>query len=203
MNEKWPNYQNAIVPINYCKAPAVGGSPTNAGTILDQLNQPANGSVDTLGAGSSSLPMTFIQDGNDPRVHVNQAIEASNLRSRSIYAQILNQMYGSITENLARVDLIVRGDPYWLGATNTEAIDAPSTESNASFGNGEHAFLLKFLLPQGIDGDGNPILTLTDTYSGFYATVSVTSKFNGGVFTQVLNGVRLPAMRVSELLSGK
>ncbi len=203
MNEKWPTYQNAIVPINYCKAPAVGGSPTTTTDLWNGLNQPSNGSIDSLGFGPSALPMTFIQDGNDPRVHVNQAVEASNLRSRSIYAGILNQLYGDITENLGKVDLLIRGDPYWLGATNTESIQQDSTDEKANFSNGEHMFMLKFLLPQGIDDDGNPILTLTDTYSGFYATISVTHKFNGGVFTQNLNGVRIPAMRVSELLGGK
>lgn len=195
-NEGWTPYVAGKDPTNFDGT----SIPRDAGQLLGSLSAAY---AEDAPLGGALLPMTFIQDGNDPKAHVNQAVEATNLRSRGVYAAILNQLYGDLNDNLGQVDLTIRGDPYWLGATNTESVDAPSTDENPNFSNGEHMFLLKFMLPQGMDEDGKPILMLTDMYSGFYATISISHKFNGGTFTQTLNGVRVPAMRVTELLGGK
>lgn len=148
------------------------------------------------------LPMSFTQDGKDPRYQVQPSIESNNLRGRSIYGMILNQLYGSMDGNLMNINMLIRGDPYWLGVTNMESNDVKSSDTTPNFINGEHMFLLKFFLPQGFNEDGSPILNLTDLYSGFYAVMRVEHNFTDGQFTQNLNGVRIPAMNVSKLLSG-
>lgn len=201
-NENWSKKSPGVAPTNYCAAGAGNiGSPDTVYSLNYMLSNTPD--IDTLPTSQGFLPMTFIQDGNDPRVNVNQSVEATNLRSRSIYADILNQLYGSLDANLGLIDLTVRGDPYWLGISNTETLTAGSSDVSPNFALGEHMFLIKFFIPQGINEEGAPILTLTDTYSGFYAVQRVVSKFNRGEFTQTLTGVRIPSMRVTELISGK
>ncbi len=201
MNTGWTSEQDALIPLNACVLPAGSTVPsvTNAGDILGSLNQ----DIDSIPMPSSYLPITFIQDGNDPRYHVNQAIEASNLRSRSVYAGVLNQLYGTMDSNLGNVDLTIRGDPYWLGVTNTESLETPTTDQSVNYTFGDQVFMLKFYLPQGMDEEGKPILTITDSYSGFYAANKVTHKFNSGTFTQILQGWRIPTMQITQLLGGK
>ena len=159
--------------------------------------------AEDLEFGPATLPMSFVQDGKDPRYNVSPGLESSNLRSRSVYAMILNQLYGTFDGNLQTIDMEIRGDPYWLGLTNTESPSTKSTETVPNFINGEHMFLLKFFIPQGIDEEGRPILRLTDMYSGFYATTRVVSKFVNGRFTQTLYSTRVPAMSVTQLLGGQ
>jgi len=180
-------------------------SNTPGQEVVGQIQGPQNRAVlaEDLSSEVVFYPMSFVQDGNDSRQQVNQSIEASNLRTRSIYGTILNQLYGTFDGNLQSVELTIRGDPYWLGRTNAEPIISPSTDEKPNFSNGDHMFLLKFMLPQGFDDEGKPILNLTDTYSGFYATYKVLHRFTDGQFTQILSGVRIPTMSVAKLMGAQ
>ncbi len=179
------------------------GQDLNTGGIGGMNMTPGGAYAEDLNFSPSVLPMSFVQDGKDPRYNVSPGMESANQRSRSVYAMILNQLYGTFDGNLQTIELEIRGDPYWLGLTNTESPSAKSTETVPNFINGEHMFLLKFFLPQGIDDEGKPILQLTDMYSGFYATTRVVSRFTNGKFTQMLYSTRIPAMSVTRLLGGR
>jgi hypothetical protein len=199
-NQNWSRRSIGAEPISWCEPPLVSRTSGSSGNVLEDLGRTKD--IDNIAINRSFLSPSYVQDGNDPRYHVNQAIEASNLRTRSVYSTILNQMYGAIDSNLNSIELTVRGDPYWLGVTNTEDRTAkPADSANYIFG--EQAFLVKFFIPQGIDEEGMPILTLTDSYSGFYNVIKVTNKFNQGKFTQVLDGVRISTMQVTRLLGGQ
>lgn len=199
-NQNWLGRTDGVKPTAYCEPPLVSRTSGSTGNVLVDLGNVKD--IDNIAIKPNFLSPSYIQDGNDPRYHVNQAIEASNLRTRSVYSTILNQMYGTMDSNLNSIELTVRGDPYWLGVTNTEDRTAkPADSANYIFG--EQAFLVKFFLPQGIDDEGMPILTMTDSYSGFYNVVKVTNRFNQGKFTQVLDGIRISTMRVTKLLGGQ
>lgn len=178
--------------------------PRDDGTVVGGMGfNPGTGYAEDLEFSNSLLPMSFMQDGKDPRYNIAPSVESTNLRSGSVYAMILNQLYGTFDGNLQNIELEIRGDPYWLGLTNTESPSSKSSEIVPNFINGEHMFLLKFFIPQGIDDEGQPILRLTDMYSGFYAVMRVVSKFNGGKFTQTLISTRIPVMSVTKLLGGQ
>jgi len=196
-NTDWPQVSDGIVPLNKCVA-APGSTLLPPGTsLLDSLNAPTYADVDTLDYSDLPLPTSFKQDNNKPSI--DKTISSTNLRSRSIYGMVLNQLYGSLDQNLNKVDLLIRGDPYWLGTTNTESIVTKSTDRRPNFIQGEHNFLLKFMLPQGIDDEGRPILKITDMFSGYFAVQEVTHKFEEGQFTQSLKAVRIPVMQFSKL----
>jgi hypothetical protein len=200
-NTNWPAIGSGTEPI----AKTVVSAVSNAvASIYQSLSNAISGAldvdVDNLQLVSLVPPMSFRQVNDSPSI--NNSVSSTNLRSRSIYGMMLNQLYGSYDANLGSVDLIIRGDPYWLGVTNTQSITEPSSDTRPNYLLGEHVFLLKFFLPQGIDDEGNPILTVTDTYSGFYAVQQVISKFEGGKFTQTLVANRMPTMQYTKLLSG-
>lgn len=151
----------------------------------------------------TALPYGFAQDAKDPRYNVSPSVESNNLRSRSIYGTILNQLYGSMDGNLGNIHLVIRGDPYWLGHTETGS-NEQSSQGNPNFSNGEHMFVLRFLLPQGINEDtGDPILKESDMYSGFYAVTRVENQWIQGMYKQILHSVRIPGWEIAKLLGNK
>jgi len=201
-NAGWSKTSDADPPLKACLVPpGSAGSTTQAGALLESLTN--YNDIDSLGIGRSYLPVAFVQDGNDPRYHVNQAVEGTNDRTRSVYGSILNQLYNTRDSNLGDLSIVVRGDPYWLGVTNTEDLETPTSNLGANYTFGDQSVLVKFMIPQGIDEEGNPKLVLTDSYSGFYSIDKVISKFSQGQFTQTLQGPRINTMMVSELLGGK
>jgi hypothetical protein len=152
----------------------------------------------------NALPYGYTESGANPRFNVQPAVESNNLRSRSIYGTILNQLYGSMDDNLANIHLEIRGDPYWLGKDNMSGTSGASSGDAPNFALGEHMFVLKFMIPSGINEEtGDPILQASDMYSGFYAVIRVENKFIMGKFTQTLHAVRIPGMQVSKLLGAK
>jgi hypothetical protein len=189
MNEKWDKISPGVSPLTYCVAPL--GSTTNTGdSVLDQLNTGTQQAED-LPNYPIFWPTTIIQSGEGTIYNVNQQIEATNNASRSIYAQVINQLYGADTANLSNIQLEIRGDPYWLGVTNVEDFKTTPSDTAASYAMGEHAFFVRFVIPQGIDENGAPILVPSNAFSGYYTALTVRHKFSSGQFTQTLEGVRI------------
>lgn len=197
MNQKWSQVSPGITPISYCKAPLdiASGTPTDELELLASFGKKQTILAESLSNYSSYWPTTIIQTGQGTTYNVNQQVEANNLRSRSIYAAVINQLYGQ-TADLMTVDLEIRGDPYWLGVANIEDFMTPPSEDKASYALGEHCFFLRFIVPQGIDDDGAPILSPSNAYSGYYTAQKIRHKFNNGVFTQSVTGIRIPLIDV-------
>lgn len=116
----------------------------------------------------------------------------SNPVTQSMTTAILNQ---AKDRSMATIDLEIRGDPYWLGVTNLEeSFEFSGVRTNnvlASYTSGDMLFLLKTLIPQGLDNTtGEPILRKNEAFTAIYVVKQITHKFDKGNFTQSINAVR-------------
>jgi spore germination cell wall hydrolase CwlJ-like protein len=176
---------------------------------------------------SSYLPITIVQDPDDPAAAVAPGSSNDNNANKSVYGALLNQLYGSMDGNLQAIELDIKGDPYWLGPGNSGTpYDEWSTSSTPNFMNGEHIFVFRFKLPLGYDSvtgtvalnkganDGNgssatPANGAASTggssniFTGFYATTQVTHHFRDGGFSQTLSGVRIPGWYYENIIEGR
>ena len=156
---------------------------------------------------------------------VDGVVESNGDTRRSIYAALLDQLYGNIDSNLARIELTIKGDPYWLGkpgynslysmgfsvvGTTSQTIDndvVPNitpADTYANYTVGENVIVLRYVLPQGFDeSTGRPLLKQNETYTGFYSVNTIVHKFSNGMFTQDLTGFRIPGASVAKVLAAK
>ena len=154
------------------------------------------------------MPVSFIQDGDDKKYLVDGIVDGHWDRRRSVYGALLDQLYNQNTDNLAQIELGIRGDPFWLGSQvngngfeSQETTNITSNLQGPNFSLGEQVFVIKFNIPQGYDETtGLPKLVQDQHYTGFYSTYSVTHKFENGMFTQVLNAVRIPGAQLKDAL---
>lgn len=123
---------------------------------------------------------------------------------KSIYGAVLNQVYGPMASKLMRQDITIRGDPYWIGPGSFEIaiLRASDLFSNEwpNFSQGCNTILFRMAYPLGQDYDGNVILRSDETVTGVYQVTSVTHRFDGGQFTQVLKCIRVPLIDVYKTL---
>lgn len=182
------------------------------------------------GAGSdelSYLPMTIVQDPDSPSASVMTGTPSDNNSNKSVYGALLNQLYGSFDGNLQSLELDIRGDPYWLGpGSSGEPYEEPSTSTTPNFNNGEHLFVFRFKLPQGYDQNTGTVRVDKDDkspggssgpgdqpkpssggnsniFTGFYAAVQVTHRFNNGYFSQTLNAQRIQGWTYENIIEGR
>lgn len=111
--------------------------------------------------------------------------------TQSLTVAVLNQVKDKA---MVEINLEIRGDPYWLGSTNLEEDFFTSTNVTnniARYNDGNMYFILKALIPQGIDEvTGEPILSRNEAFTGIYLIKYVHHKFNKGNFTQTLEAIR-------------
>jgi hypothetical protein len=193
----------------------------NAAASIDtQYNQQQASKLGNLPAGRSKTvqyaedavqndnttryPLSTVQASIDPSTDGSGPYNQQYTRDRSIYAAIMDQMYGPINQSLVNINLEIRGDPYWLGDGNLErtiknflaqkaqtarnhqaANQVSTTSADMSFG--DVMLLLSFQYPMGVNNTtGNPTLKTNESFTGVYAVKSVTHTFSGGVFKQQL-----------------
>ncbi len=163
---------------------------------LEQSNVYAEDLTEESVKNLNPLPISVFQTGEDPLFEVQDGVEASYKRGKSVYGTLLNQLYSTgVTDgSLQRVEMDIRGDPYWIGLTNLED-NKESTRQQPNFFNGEHMFVFTFKIPQGFNEDTG-VLNIGEAFSGFFATMKVTSTFDGGVFTQRLEAIRIPTNKL-------
>jgi hypothetical protein len=153
---------------------------------------------------STRYPLSTVQGAIDPSTDAGGPYNQPNTRDRSIYAAIMDQMYGPINQSLVTINLEIRGDPYWLGDGNLERTiknylitKAQTARNHQSAGQvstqsvdtsyGDIMLLLTFQYPMGINNStGNPTLKTNESFTGVYAVRSVTHTFSGGLFKQQL-----------------
>ena len=105
---------------------------------------------------------------------------------------------------MTSIQLEVRGDPFWLGRTKLMRKWATSPEAGALFipefplnddtvadySYRDNLFMLHMNAPKPENPDGFYEVEGNELYTGFYQVISVTSKFNNGMFTQTLDGIK-------------
>ncbi len=126
-------------------------------------------------------------------------VEGTLGKGRSYFSAILNQMYGNQGEML-KLDLTIRGDPYWLGEPNPKKrLIATTDDPGADLTGSDIYFLMTFNFPERYDDggfgkqadsfEGTGLLDLQDGENGFngiYRVLSIENEFSNGKFTQKL-----------------
>jgi hypothetical protein len=110
---------------------------------------------------------------------------------RSVYGAMLDQIFSPTTFN--QIDLVVRGDPFWLGGRYEDFFAPQQGDGSApQFGIGDTCFVLSFKMPYGFDGNsGTPTFRNQDVYNGIYRATKITHSFSEGRFQQTITAQRL------------
>lgn len=191
-------------------------------SIQDKLaSQPSESYVDSYDASKlpnsfMSIPQISLRYDNFDKTKVEQFnIDSPPDNRRSMFMSMLQQLYEPTGSSLLSVALKVRGDPYWLGASfmgeNYNSIDvANALEYNSISISGypytilnETTFVLRFNTPSGYDSANNVIIDKKNYYTGFYNCIQVDHIFDGGEFTQVLNGVLIPGTNYNDIVGSQ
>lgn len=155
------------------------------------------------------MPLSVVQNPNDPRFFASGSLPDHFTQDRALFGAVMDQLYETTGSALQNINLEIRGDPYWLGASNLErslaqihqaesAIpvrlnDDPNIDaSRPDYTKGDVMFLLTYRYPRGVTEGGAPNIRFNDFFTGVYFVVTVTHKFDGGSFTQTLNAKRMP-----------
>lgn len=162
---------------------------------------------------SAVLPISTAQAPFDTRFWPNGAFPDQHHRDRALLGAVLDQMYDNTGSSLQSVEMVIRGDPYWLGAgglqniwmkTNNKsiAIMGPSDPNWQDYNKGDAMLLIYFRYPRGLDEKGSPIIKPQDFFTGVYFVKDVVHKFSDGQFTQTLNCSRSPLIEVYKAFGG-
>lgn len=151
------------------------------------------------------FPITIYQDANDPRYRTQLNTDSHWNRGKTVYGILLNQLYSYMDDNLQNLQLDIKGDPYWIGSTNTDEYTTQQQSINsqeANYSLGEQVAVLRIKLPQGIDEETGIVkLSDSDTFSGFFNIYKVDHVFEDGIFKQTLHGARIPGWEISKLIN--
>lgn len=151
-------------------------------------------------------PVSIKYDVMNQDSTVGHNIDSAPDNRRSMYTSMLEQLYEPDGSSLIQVDLTVRGDPYWLGASylknNYNQISTSSTSTDSTFSsqyNYHHdtIFLLRFGTPTSVK---DTYSARNSYYTGFYVCVQVNHRFNMGEYTQVLTGVIVPGTQYDNII---
>jgi hypothetical protein len=161
----------------------------------------------------NTMAVSTVQTSQDARYITQGAMADQNTGDRSVYGAVLNQLYDGLAFQMASIKMDIKGDPYWLGATNVERsfllakrpefyqvrlleseqreIDQPNYER------GEVMFIVQFRYPSGFDGKtGAPRMKTNDYFTGAYVVKRIIHKFEGGQFKQSVEAMRAPLIDV-------
>lgn len=130
----------------------------------------------------------------------SENLEETTDLGRSIFGVVTNQLYkDSEFSNLLKIELEIRGDPFWLGESDSDILarlesNSVSTVVPGGFANylrGENCFFLTFRTPQNFnDNTGFVDIQNSDLYIGVYSVNTIIHTFENGRFTQKLQAIR-------------
>lgn len=121
-------------------------------------------------------------------------------RGGSLTGALLNQLYEPMTTSLVKIDLEIKGDPYWLGLSNLErrAVNLDIIKPDDAYANlpnfseGDNTFALTLRFPATINGDtGELIFRKDDVFNGLYRCNRIEHTFADGKFTQKITATKL------------
>ena len=165
--------------------------------------------IATSALGSMALPISFranpvptnqitVGGSDGPQENNNANSNAGNLPpSRSLVANVLDEVG---QQGVLKIELDIRGDPYWLGIGNVDLGIAvgdgntpiPDTSSAYNGFNGDVGFVFTLRTGQSYN-EQTGIMDLSDNvlmWNGFYFVTNIKSTLKDGQFTQVLSGKR-------------
>jgi hypothetical protein len=188
-------------------APTSGIQQIDQGSSAPQSTPPSKSSQ-----GNSVTSGAIIASGgvvNPSGIDLLQLVMANageNTRAgqeRDAYIAMAKKFHAAILENLSQsmLDLEILGDPYYLSHQGLNNFKSQAdmnnlgitTAGDMDYQTGEIFVEIKFRNPIDIDPDTG-FMTFSDditTYSGIYRLRNVISRFSSGMFTQVLQLIRL------------
>jgi hypothetical protein len=116
------------------------------------------------------------------------------------YDILVENMHRAVINNIDMVscELEILGDPYFLctggnGNYRPELVDAGITKNGeAPYQTGDVIVIVEFQTPQDAGVTDQAIKFYNTPFSGCFRVTKVRSKFNDGMFTQVLSMIRIP-----------
>ncbi len=147
--------------------------------------------------GSIPLQMTYVQAHSS--IDDGSGSTGQWHRGASLVGSIFNQLYSPVSSAMLKIELEVRGDPYWIGysylerrATMSGQLPVTSDTALPNFAEGDSTLALRFLFPSSIDPNtGVPVIRASDAFNGMYRVLQVKNSFNQGEFKQTLTAQRL------------
>jgi hypothetical protein len=131
--------------------------------------------------------LRFVQDvvPDDDMLSSDNDQRSGNLKFGAVKMNLEN------SADLVKIELGIRGDPYWMGVPNSLANVQRNVDELADFEAGSQNFFLNVNLPTS-DEDDNGRRKPSPDYqlSGVYAVRTVINRFSNGQFTQYLSAVR-------------
>jgi hypothetical protein len=151
-----------------------------------------------LSQGSIDMQVRFVQD-----VVSDQDLLTSDNDQRSG-----NLKFGAVKMNLenasdlVKIEIGIRGDPYWMGVPNSLLNSQKNVDDVADYEAGSQNFFLNVNLPTANeDANGRRKPSPDFQITGVYAVRNVINRFANGQFTQYLSAVRDLATNASTVYS--
>lgn len=169
-----------------------------ASTLIEDL-----GKIEGFKPSPTPIPVTFTADGERPETQFRGIVEGSYRPFRSIASTILNNIFYTPTE-LMQIELEIRGDPSWLGISSVEKrlrgklFDPITVEDTMAdrMGREDTLFIIEMKLSR-FENKETGLIDFKDNeqeseiiISGVYQATNVISRFNEGVFTQVVRAIK-------------
>jgi hypothetical protein len=146
---------------------------------------------------NKNIPLSWIQSNSTQQ---NNFIESNNDPGKEYVNILYDQTFASLNNpNLVKIDIEIKGDPYWLGNPVGQSKDFRSV-GFVNFDRSQVFFTLTMGVPREPDINTGLIKNIKKSlYSGVYQAITVTHKFVQGQFTQVLTAVKHPIIQSDDL----
>lgn len=146
---------------------------------------------------NKNIPLSWIQANPTQQ---DNFIESNNDTGKNYQNILFDQALVSLNNpNLVKIDLEIKGDPYWLGNPKGVASDFQSV-GFVNFDRSQIFFTLRMGVPREPDENTGLIKNIKKSiYSGVYQAVTVTHKFTSGQFTQALVAIKHPIIQSDDL----
>lgn len=155
---------------------------------------------------SNPFKITYTQQNNESVHSTGTGLVGPWHRGASLVGALFNQMHSPMINALTKINLDIRGDPYWIGRSNLEKTafhyqdeKVPITPdfSLPNSTAGDTAIALVFRFPSKIDPEsGVPIIRRDDMFTGVYRVINVKNVFSDGQFKQTLEAIKIDLARL-------
>lgn len=108
-------------------------------------------------------------------------------------AEALDRLDGMLNDKNQNISLTIKGDPFWMGNPDSEALRESDTNITPSKEGDTMILVVNFLPDESLadpDSTYKPIVDISIT--GVYMITQVTTRFQSGKFIQQLEGVKKP-----------
>ena len=152
-----------------------------------------------------NLPISFDHGYLSEHWEAAPGVNGQYHPDRPLAATVLTQRL--TVDFYQKIEMTIRGDPYWLGQSNIErqiALRAGNIHDPDDLPNnvtGPANILLYFRFPLQLGDEFKPILKDSAAFNGIYQITMVKHTFSEGAFKQVLTGVRSPLVDIAQALT--